>query len=120
VSLAFDADDDCHGDDGWLWPRYVSRFETAEPFAAILRQISDSSAWPHLVDLPLIIIAQLITRQRQPPAIVKLTLIRVAVTIIPLIANQSLVRTSWRGRSSGARAREGCRLLQKQAINKPK
>lgn len=64
---------------------------------AAMRHVSDSSYWLYLVYLPLIIIAQQITRQWRLPAMVKFALICTVVIAVLLVAYQGFVRYSWLG-----------------------
>lgn len=57
-----------------------------------IRYISDSSYWLYLAHLPLTIIAQIVVRDWPLPAIVKLTLIGVALTGFLLLTYDKLVR----------------------------
>ena len=64
---------------------------------ATVRYISDSSYWLYLAHLPLIIMAQQVTRLWQLPALLKFTLICLVVTAILLLVYEAFVRYSWLG-----------------------
>jgi peptidoglycan/LPS O-acetylase OafA/YrhL len=63
-----------------------------------VRYVSDSSYWLYLVHLPLIIVGQVMLRDVDLPAIVKVTLLIVVPTAILLVTYQFLVRYTWIGR----------------------
>ena len=63
-----------------------------------VRYVSDSSYWLYLVHLPLIIVGQVLLRNVDMPAMMKLTLLVVGASAILLLSYRLFVRYTWIGR----------------------
>ena len=71
-----------------------------------IRYISDSSYWLYIVHLPLVIIGQILLRNAELPAHIKLLILMTTVTAILLISYHYLVRYTFIGRTlNGPRTR---------------
>lgn len=70
-----------------------------------VRYMSDSSYWLYLVHLPLIIAGQVLLKNVDLPAMLKLTVLIVLATVVLLVSYQFLVRHTWIGQLlNGTRA----------------
>jgi peptidoglycan/LPS O-acetylase OafA/YrhL len=81
-----------------------------------VRYVSDSSYWLYLVHLPLIIVGQMLLRDVDLPALVKLAALLGVASAILLLSYRSLVRYTWIGRMlNGPRTRPEPR----EAVERP-